>query len=304
MFEAFESNHDDEVTLSLRWPQYGSTADTRVSRTSPDFGPVVRHVALRTASLVSLTTKIDLGAAIVALTRHNAKLLNASISSSAIATLVVDISALSRDQASQMEHEMQVTHSEPVHWITLLGSRVSHVYGQLSGAVKLFDEHRLVLLHGPDASDTRDAELGIVLASPHRHRLVSDFHDALFGERWNTEAFGDTMRDLEQQRCLDGDAVVPRVFADAWWVSQREQLLRLFEGHDGSKSFYAYHKPMLVEAARQVRSIKALDRVRVPVLAPRCTGIVLSALSQSQSGLVGVLRRQGQPEPRGAPYLA
>jgi hypothetical protein len=131
-------------------------------------------------------------------------------------------------------------------------------------AIKVFDSYRLLL-----AAVESEYELSFVVATSVPDELLNDVHASIFGNRWNTEAFGDTWQDLLQDHELLVGATpeqllvanVPPVYAEAWWMSQRKRLLDLFSQRSTNQSYYVYYGPKIVRAAKQLRSIQAIDRV-------------------------------------------
>ena len=160
-----------------------------------------------------------------------------SLDNTRLAELVADLARLCRVQVIG-----------PCASVSLVGRNIRAILHQLGGAFEFFEEQKIHLV----SQAANDLNFTFVVDEDQGDRLVQQLHELLIRPVPGDKVLGPTWQQLFSQPQDPGSASVP------WWRAKRTQLLEAFGEHDAA---FVYDLEAVREAARALRTLKALARV-------------------------------------------
>ncbi len=138
--------------------------------------------------------------------------------------------------------------------VSLVGRKIRTIIPRLAPALEVFEEERIHLM----SQAANDLNLSFVVDKQQGSRLVSKLHSIIIRKKGESTVFGSSW-----ERLFSSDEPAVRA-PDTWWMSKREQLLKLA---DGQLNAYVYDKDSVAEAAHGLLNLKNIDRVLYAVKA-------------------------------------
>ncbi|MDZ7715711.1 MAG: bifunctional aspartate kinase/diaminopimelate decarboxylase [Balneolaceae bacterium] len=131
--------------------------------------------------------------------------------------------------------------------VSLIGRKIRTILHHLGSAFEVFQEHKVYLV----SQAANDLNFTFVVASDQADRLVRKLHEEVISHSGNQQSFGTTWRELMVEPSDQEDSF------EAWWKSKKDKLISLAEEKG---SIYVYDKDILVQNAKKLFSLKAVDQ--------------------------------------------
>ena len=138
--------------------------------------------------------------------------------------------------------------------ISLVGRKIRTILPRLAPALEVFEEEKIHLM----SQAANDLNLSFVVDRTQGERLVSKLHSSIIRKTGGSPAFGQSW----EQLFTTADLIVPGI--DPWWISKREQLLKLA---GGQLNAYVYDRASVENAAADLLSLENVGRILYAVKA-------------------------------------
>jgi bifunctional diaminopimelate decarboxylase / aspartate kinase len=169
-------------------------------------------------------------------------------------TVSLDPSANAIDHATlealvaELERLCRVQLIGPCAQVSLVGRNIRGILHQLGAAFEVFAEQRIYMV----SQAANDLNFTFVVDEAQGDRLVQELHDLLIRPVAGDSVLGPSWAQLYGITDRAAPTVAP------WWQLRRAELLQLAAAHDCA---FVYDGAVVEAAARQLRSIKSVDRI-------------------------------------------
>ncbi|MFU8803221.1 MAG: bifunctional aspartate kinase/diaminopimelate decarboxylase [Bradymonadaceae bacterium] len=251
---------DYRIPLHIRCTQHPEIEGTIISGDAPDLGAQVKAISAKTGvTLLSMNTlgmwqQVGFLADIFGTFKRHGLSIDLVGTSEANVTVTLDSMANALDPGvmktlvADLNNQSRARSVGPCAVVSLVGHNIRSIMHRLAPALEVFEEQHIYLV----SQAASDLNLSFVVDEEQADRLVRKLHHLLFQEKKTNEMFGPSWDELF------GEAEDEPIFANAWWRKRSDELLEL--AADESPA-YVYDSECLHEAAQNLKSMSAVDRI-------------------------------------------
>jgi diaminopimelate decarboxylase/aspartate kinase len=254
------------IPLFVRSTEAPHIQGTTVSAVTHETEPQVKGISMRSGvTLISMESTSMwhevgfLANAFACFARHGVSIDLVSTSETNV-TVSIDIEeGLAADDVQQalisdLESICKVRVIENCATIGLVGRRIRTFLPTLSPALSVFEEERIHLV----SQAANDLNFSFVIDQEQAPRLITKFHASVIRKTGSGTTLGPSWEELFR----DEVAIVES--AEPWWLTKRDDLLRIANEHLNT---FVYDIASITDAAAGLRSLESVDRILYAVKA-------------------------------------
>ena len=263
-----------DIPLHIRCTPHPQMEGTIITAQVPDFGAQVKAVSAKTGiPLVSMESvgmwqRVGFLADLFATFKAHGLSIDQVATSETNVTVSLDPVANALDKRAldllqdDLQKQCQTTLIGPTAAISLVGHNIRALLHKLGSTLEVFEGRKIYLV----SQAASDLNMTFVVDESQAERLVRQLHASLFGDRSSDELIGPTWRELFDSVTHPSKAPHPPTAKRRWWAARRDELLAMFNDHDG-QPLYVYDAPTLAKTAQELRAITPVSRMHYAIKA-------------------------------------